>query len=134
MTHHYLTNPFATPNEREHTMTGYGRTTPEQWDRDDLARAEAAGDYAAINAARKAGHLDGILTPPADESDPARIADALEPPTPVGPTVPDAQPGGTSTSGPSQMTQTELDSLAAAGDFTAINEARRTGRMRNLGA
>lgn len=45
---------------------GYKPTPDDQWTADDLARAEAAKDHAAINAARKSGHLSDLLAPPAD--------------------------------------------------------------------
>lgn len=117
-------------------MTGYGRTTPEQWQREDLDRAEAAGDHAAISEARKAGALADLMSPPsADATDPERIAAALEPPVPVGPTVPGQQPGGGSTydSG-APMTRHELDALSAAGAHDQIVAAHKAGRLRNLGA
>lgn len=110
---------------------GYNPTPAEQWTPEDLANAEAAKDYAAIGKARRAGHLRDLLSPPA-----AGTTDTEAPPAPpVGPTVPGQQPGGSTGSGPAAlMDQFELDRLAAAGNYAAINEARRAGRLRHLGA
>lgn len=45
-------------------MSGYNpHPADQQWTDDDLARAEAAKDTAAINTARRAGHLHDLLAP-----------------------------------------------------------------------
>lgn len=91
---------------------GYNPSREGQWTHDDLARATAAKDYAAINAARKSGLLRDALNPTAPEADPlspeqwARLSDhtreqmrrsygaqidpthASADPAPAGPTVP----------------------------------------------
>jgi hypothetical protein len=117
-------------------MAPYNPTPADQWTREDLANAEAAKDYSAIGKARRAGQLQDILSPPRDESDAERIAAVLAVP-PVGPTVPGLQPGtpgGHASGSAALMDQAELDRLAANGDYAAINEARRAGRLRHLGA
>lgn len=115
-------------------MAPYNPAPDEQWSPDDLAKAEAAKDYRAIDKARRAGHLSDLLAPPKPEtSDAERIAAVLEAP-PVGPTVPGLMPGGSVGSGPAgQMDAAELDRLSAAKDYAAINAARRAGRLINLG-
>ena len=73
---------------------------------------------------------------PPEAPDADRLAAILAEP-PVGPTVPTQQPGAGSTGGygsGAQLTQDELDRLAQGGDWTAINDARRAGRLRDLGA
>lgn len=113
---------------------GYNPTPGDQWSVDDLAQAAAAGDADAINRARRAGHLHDILNPAQPEApDADRLAAVLA--TPVGPTVPTQQPGAAGASGYGSgalMDQAELDRLAASGDYAAINEARRAGRLSNL--
>lgn len=115
---------------------GYNPTPEEQWTRDDLDRAAAAGDHAAISAARKSGHLTELLEDPHGKStaEPAAVV-STEPVLPVGPTVPSQSPGGeyTYNSG-AQMSQHELDALSAAGAHDQIVAARKAGRLRNLGA
>lgn len=116
---------------------GYNPSPDDQWSPDDLAKAEAAKDYRAIDKARRAGHLHALLTPPKPEtSDADRLAAVLAEP-PVGPTVPGLQPGtpgGHGSGSAALMDQAELDRLAANGDYAAINAARRAGRLRHLGA
>ena len=51
---------------------GYNPAPDDQWTQDDLDRATAAKDYAAINRARHSGHLHDILNPPKELSDPVR--------------------------------------------------------------
>ena len=113
---------------------GYDPTPADQWTQDDLDSAEAAKDYGAVEKARRAGQLHDILNPPKEISDSERL-DTVLATQPVGPTVPGQQPGGGLGlgSGPVQMTQGELDALDAAQDYAAINEARRAGRLRDLG-
>jgi hypothetical protein len=116
-------------------MMGYEARPAEQWTPEDLASAEAAKDYSAIGKARRAGQLHDILNP-AREADAERVAALLAEP-PVGPTVPGMQPGtpgGPGSGSAALMDQGELDRLAAAGDYAAINAARRAGRLRHLGA
>ena len=50
---------------------------------------------------------------------------------PVGPTVPGQQPGGSTPA--AQVTQSDLDALAAAGKYEEINRLRREGRLSHLG-
>ena len=116
---------------------GYNPRPADQWAPDDLAKAEAAKDYRAIDKARRAGHLSDVLAPPKPEtSDAERLAAVLAVPA-GGPTVPGVQPGapgGHGSGTAALMDQHELDRLAANGDYAAINEARRAGRLRHLGA
>ena len=60
---------------------------------------------------------------------PANASDA-PPALPVGPTVPGQQPGGAPA--PAQITRSDLDALAAAGDTAQINRLRREGRLSHL--
>ena len=53
------------------------------------------------------------------------------PALPVGPTVPGQQPGGSTPA--AQITQSDLDALAAAGKYEEINRLRREGRLSHLG-
>jgi len=62
------------------------------------------------------------LIPKAPEAPPA---------LPVGPTVPGQQPGGSTPA--AQVTQSDLDALAAAGKYEEINRLRREGRLSHLG-
>ena len=58
-------------------------------------------------------------------------APAAPPALPVGPTVHGQQPGGSTPA--AQITQSDLDALAAAGKYEEINRLRREGRLSHLG-
>jgi hypothetical protein len=115
---------------------GYNPAPDDQWTQDDLDRATAAGDYDAVNKARRAGNLQAILNPPAAEvSDAGRLAEILETP-PAGPTVPGQQPGSPGIGGNGTgalVTQEDVDRLGAAGDYAEVNRLRREGRLTHLG-
>ena len=88
----------------------------------DLALAARLTGSTKEELEADADTLMALIPPKAPEAPPA---------PPVGPTVPGQQPGGVNP--PAQVTQSDLDALAAAGKYDEINRMRREGRLSHLG-